>query len=391
VAAQRPRSNYQPKRNYNKPWQRPQTAGTRPEENKKNSKDEMTDKLKETTRKKASDIVSRRKQIRPVINKKTTETEKQLEPKSGDIKVSSKQIGGNPPIRKAPTHVKNRKSEIGRPKEVFVEDLDDQFEEIEKETPEPIPQTHSKQVAKPKSAAGMRKLNSHEMKTPGLSLGLSQVDKEYEPRNLDPKESPLLLESTKDETKPVPVESKRNSKASRMIGDIKKRMKDKGGKSMESPAPFTDENSGITCSNGSTHDDAVITTGHVDEVESIKRTYTSNEEEEKLDQFNLSGRSKESSQKSSELVDIDEDMEESEVFHAFSYHDKNFDDDEDLLKTPFGDIGLDEIDEREEMFDDEEAQNKHMLKLRIRDLEKQITEKWEELKKEQSDPEVAKK
>jgi hypothetical protein len=31
VAAQRPRSNYQPKRNYNKPWQRPQTAGTRPE------------------------------------------------------------------------------------------------------------------------------------------------------------------------------------------------------------------------------------------------------------------------------------------------------------------------------------------------------------------------
>jgi hypothetical protein len=78
------------------------------------------------------------------------------------------------------------------------------------------------------------------------------------------------------------------------------------------------------------------------------------------------------------LLDDDEDFINGKG-NPYDYADSHFDDgDEHLLKTPFGDFGLDEINEEDELYDDAAIEKRH-LKERMKELEKQIKEKWNEL------------
>lgn len=375
-------SDNQNKRDYSKPWQRPKTAGVRPEDAKlKNKKEELTDKQKESTRKKASDIMdNRRKQIRPVFNKpadsKSEEVKEEKKVKDENKAVTDKEVKkpAHNPIRKTKSDEKPslRKSMKGhKHDEISIELLE---EEMPKNQPKPYIQ-NSSEDAVPKRAAVMRKMKSAQVDSQP-SIQLNMLDGDFEKRNAkEGDQNPILFRkdsknAEKDNTK------KRGSNASKMIGDIKKRMKNKGGKSMDANQPgFVDSNTEITFSNGA---DDLVTTGHVDEVENVKRSYVTNEEEEKLEKYNLSNRSKGSS--SVNEINTVEDGEGEGEFEFFDYNDKNFFEDSDITKTPFGDFGLDAIDENEELDDEEEEDSSALIKRRIKELNHQKEEKWKELK-----------
>lgn len=378
-------SDNQNKRGYSKPWIRPKTAGVRTEEVKKNKKDELTDKQKESTRKKASDIMdSRRKQIRPIFNNPTDpKNEEVKEEKRGqnDNKAQNEKEVKRPthnPIRKTKSDEKPslRKSMKGhQTDEISIELLEnDVEEEMPKNQPKPYIQNAGNHAV-PKKAGGMRKMRSAQVDSQ-LSIPLNQLEDDFEKRNTkEGGENPLLVKKVSKNAE-TDIPKKRGSNASKMIGDIKKRMKNKGGKSMDANQPgFVDANTEITFSNGT---DDVLTTGHVDEVENVKRSYVTNDEEEKLEKYNLSNKSKGSS--SVNEANTIEDGEGEGEFEFFDYNDKNFFEDSDLSKTPFGDFGLDAIDENEELDDEEEEGSSAAVKRRIKELTHQKDEKWKELK-----------
>lgn len=382
-AVERPKSNYQPQRNYKKPWQKSKAEPT-PEDSKRILKSDEKDKAKDDTRKKVNDIVaSKRKQIRPVMIKKC-KTEAQNEDQDSTKQVpAQKEEKKISPIKdhKSDT-LKNRKRTSNLAPDIHIEGLEAELDEMPKHAPKPMPQSAG---LEPRAKGlGMRKLRSHAIDNK-LIIPLSEVDDDFIPRDIKPEiEKPL--NSTKEDTDTSitkDVQGKRGSKAFKMIGDIKKQMKSRGNKSQDMSNNFTDENTQLTLDNEA--DDTVLTTGHVDEVEGMTRTYVSNEEEEKLGEYHLSGKSKGSSSNNDNTtydIEGEEDfIVDSNGANPYNYADKNFyEDDEDLCKTPFGDFGLDEINEEEELFDEEVLEKKH-IKDRIRELEAQVKEKWDELEK----------
>jgi hypothetical protein len=360
-----PHSSQKPVRDIMKPWRRPKTARVKAEESKKISKDESTINKKESTRKKASDIIdSRRKQVRPVITKPVDYKHEEEKKKSEDI-----------PIKKAKTHEKPLLEKQQKPHKadrINIGLLEDELEENPEALPLPYVQITSKSV-NPKRANQMKKTKSAVIDS--LLIPLNQIEEDYTQRNLKEGDmNPVVVPITESST------LKKGGNASKMIGDIKKKMKYKGAKSLEVDEPgFVDETTGIQVINGA---DDILTSGHVDEVENIKHTYVSNEEEDKLDKYNLSNRSKTSL--STNEIPIMEDDEGEGEYDFFDYNDKNFFEDFDLTKTPFLDFGLDQIDENDEFNnnddDDEEENGLATLKRRIKYLTQQRNEKWRDLR-----------
>ena len=388
---ERPRSNYNPQRKYNKPWQK-QKAEPTPEDSKKILKSDEKDKNKDDARKKANDILAnRRKQIRPVMIKKCkTDVHK-------EDKDSTKQV---PAVKeeKKKSPVKDNKSDTAKGRkriseiapDIHIEGLEAELDEMPKKAPKPIPQSAG--VEPRAKGLGMRKLRSHAVDNK-LKIPLAEVDDDFVPRDIEPEiEKPL--NSTKgdtNESNTINGQGKRGSKAFKMIGDIKKQMKSRGNKSQDMSNNFTDENTQLTLDNDV--DETLLTTGHVDEVEGITRSYVSNDEEDKIGEYHLSGKSKGSSSNNEntayEYEGEDDFVTESTGANPYNYADKNFyEDDEDLCKTPFGDFGLDEINEEEELFDEVGIEKRH-IKERLRELETQVKEKWDELEKD-SDKETIK-
>lgn len=365
----RPTSGYQPKRNYVKPWQRPATA----EDAKRNPKAaEANGKKGELARKTTDVSAPKKKQIRPVIVKKDLiddELENEFEPVEEDA----------PPRRQ-------RVSQVAPSIEVQKLEID----VCDKPEKNPQPHPKSANIAHPRSAYAMKKIKSVDV-TQGLKIPLADADKDFIPRD---KNAELVLvrsksKNSEEEKHDKDAEKRAGNNAFQKIGDIKKRLKQKGNKSQDITHGYTDNNSGV--SNGS-NDDAILTMGHVDEVEGIKKSYVGNREEEKLGEYNLSGRSKGSSRDEylSNEYEGEGDLGDTEdVENLFNYHDDHFDDNEDLVKTPFKNIGLDEINEEEELYDEDQLELKH-AKDRIRDIEVQIKEKWEELIKEDDEDSVKK-
>lgn len=390
-AVERPKSNYQPQRNYKKPWQKSKAEPTS-EDSKRILKSDEKDKAKDDTRKKVNDIVAnKRKQIRPVVIKKCkTEAQKEDQDSTKEVPAQKEEKKISPIKDHKSDTLKSRKRVSNLAPDIHIEGLEAELDEMPKHAPKPMPQSAG---LEPRAKGlGMRKLRSHAVDNK-LIIPLAEVDDDFIPRDIKPEiEKPL--NSTKEDTDTSitkDVQGKRGSKAFKMIGDIKKQMKSRGNKSQDMSNNFTDENTQLTLDNEA--DDTVLTTGHVDEVEGMTRTYVSNEEEEKLGEYHLSGKSKGSSSNNENTtydIEGEEDfIVDSNGANPYNYADKNFyEDDEDLCKTPFGDFGLDEINEEEELFDEEGLEKKH-IKDRIRELETQVKEKWDELEKD-SDKETIK-
>lgn len=362
-----PHSSQKQKRDIMKPWKRPKTARVKAEEIKKASKDEHIDNKKEGTRKKASDIVdSRRKQIRPVFTKPVDHKHEEVKKKSENI-----------PVKKAKTHEQPLLEKPQKPHKadyINIGLLEDELEENPKELPLPCVQMTSKSV-NPNRAMQMTKTKSAIVSS--LLIPLNQIEDDFSQRNL--KEGDMNPVVVKDSSKNESSTMKKGGNASKMIGDIKKRMKYKGAKSYETNGQeFVDETTENLVIKSA---DDILTSGHVDEVEHIKHTYVTNEEEDKLDKYNLSNRSKTSL--STNEIPIMDDGEGEGEYDFFDYNDKNFFEDFDLTKTPFLDFGLDQIDENDELDnddDDEEENSLASLKRRIKDLNQQRNEKWRELR-----------
>jgi hypothetical protein len=357
-----PHSSQKQKRDIMKPWRRPKTARVKAEEIKKTSKDEHIDNKKEGTRKKASDIVdSRRKQIRPVFTKPA-------DYKHGEVKEEKKK-SENVSVKKAKTDEQPQKPH--KADQINIGLLEDEVLENPKELPLPYVQMTSKSF-NPKQAMQMKKTKSAVIGS--LLIPLNQIEEDFSQRNL--KEGDMNPVVAKDSSKNESSTMKKGGNASKMIGDIKKKMKYKGAKSLETNEYI--ETTEIQVINGAND---ILTSGHVDEVENIKHTYVTNEEEDKLDKYNLSYMSKTSL--STNEIPIMDDGEGEGEYDFFDYNDKNFFEDYDLTKTPFLDFGLDQIDENDELDnddDDEEENHLASLKRRIKDLTQQRNEKWRDLR-----------
>jgi serine/threonine protein kinase len=362
-----PLSSQKQKRDITKPWRRPKTARVKAEEIKKASKDEHIDIKKEGTRRKASDIIdSRRKQTWPVITKPVDYEHEEEKKKSEDILIKKTKTHEKPLLDKSQKPLKADRINIGL--------LEDELEENPQALPLPYVQITSKSI-NPKRELQMKKTKSAIVDS--LLIPLNRIEEDFSQRNFKEGDmNPVVLSKTK--SSPLKIGG---GNASRMIGDIKKKMKYKGAKSLENnEQEFVDETNGIQVING---DDDILTSGNVDEVENIKYTYVTNEEEDKLDKYNLSNRSRTSL--STNGIPITEDGEGEGEYDFFDYNDKNFFEDFDLTKTPFLDYGLDQIDENDELEnydddDDEEENEIASLKRRIKDLTQERKEKWRDLR-----------
>lgn len=244
-----------------------------------------------------------------------------------------------------------------------------------KKRPVPIPK--SANIAKARSAYAMKKIKSVDV-SKGLKIPLSETDADFQPRDRKPELEMHKAHSRKLEN-PTKLSNDQPKTSFSKIDDLKKHMKRRTGKSQDMSSGYVDQTSGI--SHGS--DDAVITTGHVDEVEGIKKSYVANDEEDKIadhDRSNYSRGSSSNQDISNDMEFDDETMNEDTVSHLFDHSDSNFfdEDDEDMLKTPFGNIGLGKISEEEELFDEDAIELKHKRE-RIKDIEESIKEKWEQL------------
>jgi len=373
IKPQRPASGYLPQRNYNKPWQRPKTAVDRepanPKMNKKKSDESRLKEEKdpkEQTRKKANDIMTNRKnQIRPMLIKKAQTDVASSEPKSSVEKDKQKMH-------------QHRKSQMSPG--VKIDDLEEHPFEVPSNMPLPYPQSK----ISPAKKIGMKKMNSYEIPKPDpLRIPLSEFDDDFDPRDIKPEleVSKKLLMS--DEKKLSPP--KKSSNQFKMIADVKKRRKTKVTQSQATNSAHINNSTEITQKNGAS-DDNMLTSGNVDEAEGITKSYVSNEEEDKVSDYGIGSNSKLS--QSSDNIPEEEDTESVVNDNPFNYSDNNFFvDDEDQFKTPYGDFGLDEINEEEELFDECAIEKRH-LKERIREVEKQIKEKWDDLKNHNDDEAV---
>jgi len=322
---------------------------------------------KEQTRKKANDIMSnRKKQIRPVIMKKAQTEVSDSEPK--------------PEAEKKKKH-QHRYSEVTLGKKI--EDLEEHPFEVPSNQPLPYPQS---KVAEPKRI-GMKKINSHDIsKADPLRIPLSDFDDDFDPRDRKPELEVSKKIELSDEKQGSPP--KKSSNQFKMIADVKKRRKTKVTQSQTTNSGYSDDITGITIGNGSS-EDLILTSGNIDEVEGIAKSYTSNEEEEKMSDYGIGNNSR-LSQSSDNNPDDYEDLVSANNDNPFNYSDNDFfGDNDDQFKTPYGDFGLDEINEEEELFDESAIEKRH-LKERIMEVEKQIKEKWDDLKKHNDDQSVKK-
>lgn len=361
-----------PVRKYNKPWQRPKTAQDKTEErkvgNKQKEQNKATPNKNEQTRKKANEIMANRRKFRPAMIKKSPTNPNPKSKDDSDLR---------PGVKNAPS--------------IDIEDIEDmEDEEINKDAPEPMPK--SADISKPAPMRGMRKLKSHDIRNDPLYIPLSSIDEDFAPRNKKVDFNPPLgstNETTAEEEKTMEKEKPKG--AAKMIGDLKKRRREKVNRSQHIIANLNESNEINLLSQEEPeqdpNEDPVITTGKVDEVEDIRKSYVDNKEEVKLAEFSGSNVS------AHELSGFDPDEDDftsDQYFNmAFNYADENFDADEEGLKTPFAGGALQEIKEDEEIYDEEDIE-KRELKDRIKELEADISERWESLI-QYKDKETAKK
>lgn len=344
----RPKSGYNPKRDYAKPWQKPKTAEQNlqdPKLSKRNSDQ------KEKTKKRANDIMANRKrQIRPIIVKKSV-TE------NIDFMMNEKE-----------TKHKHRFSQLVPG--IKINDLEDEVaDEIQKDQPVPF---SAELVSKPRR--GIKKIHSHDVnKTGQLRIPLQLVDEDFAPRNRKFESEGATLFGNRNSDHAEEVEAKKPANQYKNIADIRRQRQARMNHPIGANSNFVDETSGITCESGSLE-------------ENVMAIYLNEDEEEKNAG---SGSSNGSNGKEYNLLDDDEDFINGKG-NPYDYADSHFDDgDERLLKTPFGDFGLDEINEEDELYDETAFEKRH-LKERMKELEKQIKEKWNELN-QQIDSDALKK
>lgn len=325
------------KRNYHKPWQRPQTAGSKVDNSKK-----VEDKSK-----KVSDIAAKRKQFKPALVKKQTDAKE---------KESSSQQFTNETF------------------DIEIENLENELAE-KHEAPKPYP---SSAITDPYSHKGMRKLRSAEVDKQKASLAENDGVK-HEIRKA-PVQVHAFVDSKKDDIKIEKASNTGNKRASKMINDIKQKRKNKN---LVRPgtASYADETTGLTLDSHSTEDVHLVDPdGAEDQTNDQDNNNQPEEEEEKLIEFNNSGDSKGSSGNSQNNADVvDSDDENIEDVDAFNFADDNFDDDfDDLVKSPLAGAGLDEIREDDEIEDEMQIQLRE-AKARIKEIEGNIQQGWNEL------------
>jgi hypothetical protein len=330
----------EPKRNYKKPWQRPQTAGVKADTALKAAAE--SSKFKEERNKKASDIVSKRRQFKPAIVGKNTED---LDAKPAKGKLDNKY-------------------------EVEVNLLDDEPEEAKHRAPKPYTKSSNSSNVLPKpSPRVMRKLNSADVSN--TKIPLKDIDDGVRRNDMEassPKKGFLDVEGNA-----APPKVNSGKRASKMIGDIKKKMK---SKHVLRPAnTYNDETTGITMDINPVEDVHLVAPDHND-VDSSKKIYESNEEEEKMIDFNNSNNSKESGN-SSNLVEDEDNLYTQDIDLAFNFADDNFELDDDD-RSPLDGAGLTEIKEDEEIYDEFTTQ-KREIDQRISEIESDIKARWSEL------------
>lgn len=336
TAASNGKPKYQPKRDYKKPWQRPQTAGLRPDSGIV-AKAAEERKAKDDRSKKASDIVSKRKQFKPALIPKRVES-----------------------------HRKESAKEKRSDYEIEVEMLKEEPEEAKQHAPKPYQASEAPKHHFVPSPNKMRKLKSDDVRK-----GIPEFEH-------DPMNDPELVKEQASPVKPQQDVSnpKSTKKASKMIGDIKKKIKKKNVH--KASQDFVDETTGITMDTNEVEDVHLDTTGHTEDPGSSHKLNVNNYEEEKMVEFNISDKSKGSSHHSG-LIEAEEDEDDNllEINDAFNFADDNFDLD-DGEKTPLDCVGLDEIQEDEEILDEFTSQ-KRELDNKIVEYETEIDERWKTL------------
>jgi hypothetical protein len=328
-------SKLNPQRNYKKPWQRPQTAGSKPTGSTKAVSEAQTN-TKEEQRKKANEIASKRRQFKPVIVKKTTETEKEQEKR------------------------KNKKY-TNATFDIDIDELGASIDKVERNIPEPY---SAENVAPPR--VPMKKINSADVRHSKHKVHEGLEDSVEKP---NAKVVHAYLNADEDK---VEIRDSPGTRASRMIGDIKKKRKNKH---VLRPAHSSNDPKGNqTLDTEDVHliDDENGTTGVSD--------IPNENEEEKQGDSNGSNKSKgTSSQDNSNLYEGDEMSDNlQDIDLAFEFEDAHFEEDEDESQTPLRGVGLDEIKEDEEIYDENELE-KRELKHKIIEIEAEIKQIWNEL------------
>ena len=362
---------YQPKRNYNKPWQRPSTAGNKPTHNLKSGNDES--KVKEDQRKKASDIVSRRKQFKPSIAKPV-----QSSADKSDSKIS------NPAGESFDIEIDTLEPELKNPKQRDSKQYPNSSKNVLTPSGKGIKKAASVfEQDKPKREKRvMKKLNSaHVYGDNQTPRGSKQFSSGSKPTG----ESKGSFEANDDSEASTNAQTKQAAngvkRASKMIGDVKKKRKHKhAGK----PSFSDEKGSTITLgSRGQATGSSKVDTENLNTEDDFNE-----DEEEKVAELEIADQSVDSTN-NSKIVDQDDDDEEQidEIELAFNFGDDNFDIDDQDSKTPLAGAGLDEIREDEEV--DENIDERKQFELRISEIESEIKQLWNELTK-LSDEEKAK-
>lgn len=252
--------------------------------------------------------------------------------------------------------------------------------------PEPIKQVKRTVTSNnPKNA--IRKLHSAEPDKLRIPLNLIE-DKEIE-------EKPKPVHVNAYLHKKDPIHQKNESpagtgkkRASKLIGDIKKKMKDKS--QSKTSSGLTDEYTGITLDTRASEDASYnpASTAHETNAEEKEddhheeKDYDHQEEEDKTGEFNnSSNNSKGSSNRSANLLEFEEDGDEKDIDLAFNFADDNFDDEDfEVGSTPHSRAIMEEIREEEELGDDD-AFEKRQIRNRIREIENEIGQRWETISK----------
>ena len=228
-------------------------------------------------------------------------------------------------------------------------------EEIIKEQPKPISQSENSKIL-PKMEGKIKKFRSSYVVKKPLRIPLDEIDDDFVARDIKPEENTLFKDTKTTEADTIQMTgSKKLSSASKIIGDIKKKIKYKGEKSEHPTYP------------------KVKNFGENNEHKNIQKSELKNEEEK------LS--SSKNSKNSSDNIEINITPKresigsEEEEFDPYSYEAENFDEAWDY--TPFGNYRLDEIPEEEDAFGVSQSQtNKHS----INELKWKISEKRIEIK-----------
>ena len=242
-------------------------------------------------------------------------------------------------------------------------------EEIIKEQPKPISQSEKSKIL-PKMGGKMRKFRSSDAVKKPLRIPLDEIDDDFVARDIKPEQNISLTDTKNAEADTIQMTgAKKLSSASKIIGDIKKKIKHKGQKSVEISEHFTHQKGKSIGENNSNNENCSKNNEHKNIQKSVLKS-----EEEKLSPFKNSMNSSDNieSNITSERESI---YSEEEDFDPYSYEAENFDEAWDY--TPFGNYGLDEIPEEEDAFEVTQSETK---KHSINELKWKISEKKIEIK-----------